>query len=213
MEEYKSNSNKSKNKTVPENSEPRAKGVVSGVARTKKKNGVQKFADTFIAEDVANVRSYIWNDIIVPTVKRALYDSFTDGLDMMLNGSTGNRYRNSNRNGGTRISYDKAYSRAAYQQRDRDAAPRRVSDSRFDFDPIIFPTRGDAERVLEELDEVIERYEIVSVQDLYIAAKINDFPYTYNNYGWYDIRSAQIVRSQRDNGYMIKLPKPEPINK
>lgn len=211
MEEYKSNSNKSREKADKQlpKEEPKITKVISGTAKTKKKSGVQKFADVFIAEDVSNVKSYILNDIIIPTIKRALYDSFTDGLDMMLNGASGQRYRG--RRDGTRYSYDKAYSRASYQRDSRNESSTRTRGG-FDYDTILFSNRGDAERVLMELEELISQYGIASVQDLYSAADLS-CPYTYNNYGWTDLRSADVIRARDDDGYYIKLPKALPINR
>ena len=212
MEEYKSNSNKSREKTDKQlpKEEPKVTKVISGTAKTKKKSGVQKFADVFIAEDIANVKNYILNDIIIPTLKRALYDSFTDGLDMMLNGASGQRYRG--RRVGSRYSYDKAYSRASYQRDNRNESTTRTRGSGFDYDTILFSNRGDAERVLMELEELISQYGIASVQDLYSAADLS-CPYTYNNYGWTDLRSADVIRARDDDGYYIKLPKALPINR
>lgn len=212
MEEYKSNSNKSREKTDKQlpKEEPKVTKVISGTAKTKKKSGVQKFTDVFIAEDITNVRNYILNDIIIPTVKRALYDSFTDGLDMMLNGASGQRYRN--RRDGSRYSYDKAYSRASYQRDSRNESSTRTRGSGFDYDTILFSNRGDAERVLMELEELVSQYGIASVQDLYSAADLS-CPYTYNNYGWTDLRSADVIRARDDDGYYIKLPKALPINR
>lgn len=210
MEEYKSNSNKSREKAEKQlpAEEPKVGKVISGTAKPKKKSGVQKFADVFIAEDISNVKSYILNDIIIPTIKRVLYDSFTDGLDMILNGSGNRRH---GRREGTRYSYDKAYTRASYQRDRRDESTVRAR-SGFDFDNILFQNRGDAERVLMELEELISQYEIASVQDLYSAADLS-CPYTYNNYGWTDLRSADVVRARDDEGYYIKLPRALPINR
>ena len=211
MEDYKSNSNKSRERVDESrrSEEPKVTKVVNGTVKTKKKSGVQKFADVFIAEDIANVKNYIWNDIIVPTIKKALYDSFTDGLDMILNGSSGRSYRS--RKEGSRYSYDKAYSRASYQRDSRDENVARPRNG-FNYDTILFSNRADAERVLIELEELISQFHIASVQDLYSAADLS-CPYTYNNYGWTDLRSADVVRAKDDDGYYIKLPKALPINR
>ena len=63
-----------------------------------------------------------------------------------------------------------------------------------------------------ELEELISIYKIASVQDLYSAADLS-CPYTYNNYGWTDLRSAEVIRARDDDGYYIKLPKALPINR
>ena len=60
MAEYRSNSDKSRekqiNKPVPEK---KIEKVVQGEVRSKKKSGLQKITDAFVPDDVANVKSYI----------------------------------------------------------------------------------------------------------------------------------------------------------
>ena len=69
---------------------------------------------------------------------------------------------------------------------------------------ITFETRGDAEAVLEQMDDVIDRYGIVTVADMYDMADLTA-PYTSNKYGWTSINSAEVVRVR--DGYILKLPK------
>ena len=66
MEEYKSNSHKSKELTK---NEP-TKKVVKPIAKAtkKKKNAL---AETFISEDASNIKSYILMDVLVPAIKKA----------------------------------------------------------------------------------------------------------------------------------------------
>lgn len=69
MEEYRSNSNKSKerqNELVPEK---KVEKIVSGSVKSKKKSGIEKLTSVFVPEDVDDVKSYIFEDIIVPAVK------------------------------------------------------------------------------------------------------------------------------------------------
>lgn len=49
----------------------------------------------------------------------------------------------------------------------------------------------------------------MSVADLYDLVGING-NYTDNKYGWFNIRTASVVRVR--DGYMIKLPKAVPLN-
>ena len=46
------------------------KKVVKGKVTTQKKSIGEKFADTFLAEDVDSVKVYFWQDLFVPTVKK-----------------------------------------------------------------------------------------------------------------------------------------------
>ena len=59
------------------------------------------------------------------------------------------------------------------------------------------------------MDELIDRYEVVSVADLYELVGITG-NYTDNKYGWTNIRNAEVVRVR--DGYVLKLPKATPIN-
>ena len=80
----------------------------------------------------------------------------------------------------------------------------------WDYDEITFESRGDAERVLSELDEAIDRYGDISVGDLYNAAGVTTDNYAVNKYGWTNIRSAEVIRAR--DGYVIKMPKASPLN-
>ena len=59
------------------------------------------------------------------------------------------------------------------------------------------------------MDELIDTYGIVSVPDIYDLVGISG-NYTDNKYGWTNLRNAEPVRV--GDGYMLKLPKPGPIN-
>ena len=85
MEEYKTNSDKSRQ----EQSEKKVEAVISGKAKTRKKGEMQKFADVFIAEDANDVKSYILLEVIVPAIKKAISDIVTTGIDMILYGEAG----------------------------------------------------------------------------------------------------------------------------
>ena len=75
---------------------------------------------------------------------------------------------------------------------------------RFRYEDIIFPNRGEAEKVLDKMEELIDYYGLVSVADLYeLVGLAGDYP--DNKYGWTSIRSAEVMRVR--NGYILKLPK------
>ena len=126
----------------------------------------------------------------------------TNGIRMLLRGDTSAR-RSGPSGGISHISYNKAYDRRDRSSLDR---PRGVMD----FDDLILPTRYEAEEVLRSLDDLIETYRIVSVADMYEAAGIRDFEYTARNYGWKDIRRAEVVHVR--NGYWLKMPNVSPID-
>lgn len=85
---------------------------------------------------------------------------------------------------------------------------RRSVRASYDFDDVVFDTRGEADEVLSSMDELMDRYGVVSVADMYDLCGMT-CNYTDNKYGWKSLARADISRVR--DGYMIKLPKAEPI--
>lgn len=199
MEDYKSNSHRSKENDVEK--KPVTK-VTKGRVHTKKKSGISKVADNLISEDVHNVKSYILMDVLLPAVKKAISDIVTNGVGMILYGETGRTKKSSE---ASYISY-KSYS-------NRDKRDDRYTSSRtrsgYNHDDIILESRGEAEEVIQRMGELIDTYGVVSVADMYDLVGIT-CAYTDNKYGWTNIRNAEPIRVR--DGYMIKLPKALPID-
>ena len=82
MEEYKSNSHKSRERAKAELPEKKVEKIVSGSVKTKKKSGINKLAGIFVPEDVDNVKSYIFEDIVVPAVKDIILDAVKAVLEL-----------------------------------------------------------------------------------------------------------------------------------
>ena len=206
MEEYKPNSHGYKKMEAEKAAEEREKKgkIVSSGVKTKKKTGLSKFASDFIAEDAKSVKSYIFADVLLPAAKKAVYDIFTEGIDMILYGGKGGGKRKSS---GSKVSYRSYYDDRRYDDERRASATTR---NRFDFDDIIFDTRGDAEAVLDQMRDVIETYKVVTVADMYDMAGLTE-PYTSNKYGWMNLRNAQ-VRRIMGGGYALDLPKASPLD-
>ena len=195
---FKPNSHRYKEEQKEAKSERKVERVVNGKVKTKKKSETSKLKDVFIAEDVKDVKSYIFMDVLVPAIKNAIVDIVTDGVNMIF--GTGKKRSSSSSN---YISY-RDYSRRDDRVRDS------RSSSRFNYDDLIFETRGEAEAVRDQMDAMIERYGFVTIADMYDMADLSA-PYTSNKYGWTNLRNADIVRMGRD-GYVIKLPRAMPID-
>ena len=114
--------------------EKRAEKVVHGKVK-KKENGMRKLTDIFISEDVTNVKDYIIFDVVVPALKKAVYDLIVGTLDMSLYGGRGN----GNRPKADRVSYrdynDISRSGNRYGDRTR-------TTSGYSYDDIVVETRG-----------------------------------------------------------------------
>lgn len=169
-----------------------------------KTNEARKFADIFISEDVANVKNYIFMDVIVPAIKKAIYDVVTNGIDMFLYGGSGKGKTNSTT---SKVSYRNYYERkdnGGYRQSEPN-----TSRNALDYEDIVFDNRGEAEAAKQQMMDLIDRYGMVTVSDLYEMAN-QTAPYTAQKYGWMDVRNAETQRVR--DGYILKLPRAVPID-
>lgn len=200
MENYPSNSYKSRQEKTEVPEAKTVEKVTTGSVKAKKRSSLSKFVDAVVQEDMATVKNYIFSDVIVPSIKKAISDVVTNGVDMVLYGETRNRKTSSSP--ASKVSYRSYY--------DDGRSSRRVeARSAYDYDEIIFNTRSDAEEVLLKMDEILDKYKVISVLDFFDLAGVTG-KHTDNKYGWTDIRTASVVRTI--DGYVIKLPRPLPID-
>lgn len=200
MEEYKSNSHRSKQITTADHDplpEKKTEKVVTGGVKQRKKSGASKMGEVFVPGDMDSVKQYILMDVLVPSIKRAISDIVCNGINMLL-GEPPRSSKSSSQ--GARVSY-----RAYYDQRDdrREYNGTRAK-SNYSYDDIIFDNRGDAEEVLLRMEELLDRFDAVSVADLFDMAGIS-CNYTDNKYGWTDLDNARVERVR--DGYIIRLPR------
>lgn len=174
-------------------SEKKVQKIVSGNVKTRKKSEMSKFKDTIFAEDVNSVKSYLFVDVIVPTIKKAIFETVINGAEMMLYGKK-------------RSSYDQVSYRD-YSKSDRPYSSK--SSTSFDLDEISFDNRGDAEAVLDGMTDILNEYDSVSVGDLYDMIG-KTAPFTAYRWGWTSIRTAETIRG-RGGEYFLKLPKAKPL--
>lgn len=205
MQDYKPNSNRFKEEERANSVEKKkVEKIISGTAKTKKKSQASKFADIFISEDASNVKSYIFMDVLVPAIKKAISDIVTDGIDMILYGGTHNN-KNRSSNPTNYVSY-RSYS-------DKDSKNDRFSDSSrsrssYNFDNVELSSRGECERVLSVMGDLIDTFGMVSVGDMYEMVGITP-RFTDYDYGWKFIGDAKVERTRY--GYLLVMPKISPL--
>lgn len=185
--------------------------VVHGEVKTKKASASKKFADVILAEDVADAKSYIIWDVIVPIVKDGISVVFHSTIDAIFGSSRGSYYNNRNQ-GNNRTNY----TRYSYKD-DRREPQRRYSEDRdrdkyrtYGYDDIILDNRGEAELVLDNLNDIVDEYGLASVGDYYELVGISG-NFQDNKYGWTNLRAATVERVM-GGGYRIKLPKARPLD-
>ena len=200
MDNYKPNSRVSKNNKEKEPKKEKVEKIVKGVVKSKKKSG---FFGSFLSGDLMDIKEYVMQDVLIPALKNAIEDTITNGISMILNGG---EPRKNNRRSSTssRISY-----RSYYEREDRERDRGRTRTTGYSYDDVILETRGEAEDVINRLEELIDVYGMASVADLYDLVGISG-QYTDNKYGWTDVRSATHVRVR--DGYLLKMPRAIPLN-
>lgn len=177
------------------------KPVIKGSVRTKKKSLGTKFAETFLKDDISNVKAYIVTDVIIPGITRALHDCVCGAADMIFYG----QLRGGGKGPSSRVSYRSMYDRSDPRDR-RDAVKR---DRAYAFDDICFETRADAEEVLSAMEDILDQYSIVSVGDYLDLCGISGTS-TDQKHGWTSLANADIERD-RAGQYYIRMPKAMPI--
>ena len=190
MEEYKPNSYKSKEESndIPKKREK----IVSSEVKTRKESLIGGFADLFVDTT---------KDIVIPAARNAAFEVIRSvASDILL----GKDSRATKTTPGSYVSYQSYYGKDSGQRNSSG-----YSRDSYNYDEIILASKGEADAVLNEMDDIIRRYGFVKVGDLYDLVGINA-TYTDYNYGWTDLRTAYVTRVR--DGYLLKLPKPMPID-
>lgn len=190
--------------------------VVGQVSRRKPSLG-KRFKKTFVGGDAKGVWGYVVMEVLIPAAKDMMSDAISQGVDRTLFGDSRPRSR---RAGGSspygRVNYNAPYSRASREapwHNSRDEQPRRSmsrsSRATHDFDDIVLETRGEAEEVIDRLFDLISKYDVATVSDLYELTGITG-NFTDEKWGWTNLQGADVARVR--GGYLLNLPRPEPLD-
>lgn len=192
MAEVKINRDKSDKEIVEKR---KAKPVVGSPATKQKKTLGTKIKELFFNDDTIDVKEYVINEVIIPTIRFTLSDII---LGNFRGGSVYNRGR---------TDYG-AYSKRSvysYGQRPKPPENREPEQPREGFENAIFATRQEAQDALDDLKGRIEEFGSASVGDLYDMAMISgDFTDYYK--GWYNLDRSFVKRVM--GGFVIDLPRP-----
>lgn len=213
MENFPSNSNESK-PTEPEKEPKKFEKVVEGNVIRRKKTLTARFLDTFFGDDSRNAAQYVMSDVLIPAVRETIADAISQGVERMIFGEVRSTSRRTGRrpgDSGPYVSYNRYSSPSSTRPRSHRDEPRTMSRRErgsHDFGNIILATRAEAEEVIHRLVIALEQYESVSVADLYELLGM-DSDYTDDNWGWTDLRRADVRRVP--DGYRLVLPRTEPL--
>lgn len=191
---------------------PKEEKVVVKVVTTdvikKPKSLGRRFKTIFLGGEVKGAARYIAMDVLLPAFRNMVVDATSKGVERVVYGDSPRRRFDPGR---PRVSYNNPGDR--YSRSPRGMLPDQPPlgnprRNRQDVGDIILVSREEAELVIERLTDIIDKYEVASVADLYDLVGL---PSTYvdNNWGWLSLNYAN-VRQIRE-GYLLDLPQLEPI--
>lgn len=185
---------------------------VTSAEASRRKRGVGKhFKDTFIGGTARGAMDYVVTDVVVPTIRDLLFESFQSGMERWVYGES--RIRR-----GVRPPTDKYSAHVNYQGMSTSPSNRPPTSTRMisnqskvrqTFDEIVIPSRSEAEEVLDRMFEFLSRYGVVKVAELYEMVGIRS-DHTDHTWGWTSLGGAKVARL-RSGGYLLDLPEPQSL--
>lgn len=215
--DYQSNSKKTRERPEkPNKLEP----VVTGPVIQKDQTNWHKFKNIFFGGDFKTSAAHVAGDVFLPALRQLAFDIVIEGTKGVIFGESSYR-RRAPVDYSSRMRYsspnmlprpdprDPRYSGVISQAATRlpDQRPYRPSATR-DIGQIILYSRKEAENVLEQLVNVIDMYDVVSVADLYDLLGLEVTPIDHK-WGWSYLHNSEI-RQVRE-GFLLDLPPLEPI--
>lgn len=189
--------------------------VTRSKATVRKKPLYKKFLEAFRPEDGSGFIEYTLLEVLVPGLKGAVADASTGAIENALGVGGHSRRRGRGSGGGGYTSYNRmGAARPRGRVRDDDdrrPSQRRETSSRVadDVREIILDTRVEADEVLDNMYELLSKYEVVTMREL-MSLVGEPFNSTHEDWGWTDLRGARIHRV--GGGYLLDLPRPEALD-
>ena len=185
--------------------------VVSSPVVIKEKGIGKKFKTIFFGGDFKNAGQYVVSDILLPALRNMFVDSVSGAAERVAWGeSMRNRGRRPQMGG--RTTYNAIPSRP-FQSTMLPGQPPRLPGSarmvnRREANDILIVSREEANLVLERLIDIVDKYEVASLADLYDLLGQPSTPID-NKWGWTFLNTAEI--RQVRNGYLLELPPMEEL--
>lgn len=205
MEQFPGNSN-----AKPEPPEPKKiERVTSGEAKIRKKPFLRRMTETFIGGTPRNAAEYMVLNVLVPSARDMLSDAISQGFERLIYGDsryTGAARRSSAATG--HISYNRMSqpNKPAFMQQRQVSRRARANH---EFGEIVLQSRSEAEQVIDQMFELLSKYDQVTVADLYDLVGVGG-THTDHKWGWTDLRGANVARVR--NGFLLDLPEPDPVD-
>lgn len=204
LSDFPSNSKKSKEK---QKIEP----VVTGKVVQRKPSLGKRLRETLVSGDTGSVGNYILFEVLIPAMKDVVADMVSQGIERVMYGEARSRSRRTGQQPG-HVTYNRpVQTQLPWSPARPDPRPVITRRGRADhnFNDIVIATRGEAVEVIDRMGELLQRYNQVTVSDLYELTGITA-SFVDEKYGWLDLTTANVQRVS--GGYLLDLPRPEPLD-
>jgi hypothetical protein len=208
MSGFPPNSFTGKGEPEPEDKSEKTVEQVTTEQVTRRKKPLRKrFTGMFFGSDANTAGKYVVFEVLIPAAKDTIVEAGSQMIERLIFGESRRRRGSTPPLGGPTgyVSYNR------YAMGQQQEAPRlsRRARSQHDFDEIVLGSRNEAEAVIEQLFELVSRYEAVTVADLYASVGLES-THVDNKWGWTDVRGAGVTKV-RGGGYLLDLPEPRPL--
>lgn len=212
--DYQGNPKKKNRELEKQKPEKNVERITRGEVIVTKKSLGRKAKDLITEMDIRGVSRYIWHEILIPAAKNMVVDSVQRGAERAVYGENAVRRRNLGY-GPSRYQYNNPINRQYRDAVHRDVTsivqqgpisnryPRRPQDA------YILASREEAESVVDQMNDIIDNYDVASVADLHASIGLQSSPVD-NKWGWTYLGNIQI--RQIREGFLLDLPLPEPID-
>lgn len=183
--------------------------VTKGKVVQKKKSLRKQFAEVFVGGDAKTATQYTIFEVMIPAARDMIYEAVSEGFRNLMFGSTGGgRRRGASPPQAGPTGYQAYQKMYASNQSSPQRAISRTSRARHNFDEIVLESRKEAEIVLDNLYDILNKYDVVSVSDLYSLVGVQA-QHTDQKWGWTTLQGAGVTRLR--DGYLLDLPDPQPL--
>ena len=211
-EEFPNNSSRA-GQEVPPEVEKQIEKIIEGTATVRKPSGFRRFRQSFIAGDAHSVGEHVFWNLLIPSSKDAVSDMCRTFVDMMIYGEKRNYgppggYNPASMPGAatTKVNYGGISSGSRLIQ---PPGQPQYSGAPMSTDDIYVPTRAEAETVIRRMFDVLAKYHVVTIADLYGWIGVTPTPLDFKR-GWTNLDGADVRREAV--GVRLVLPVPEDLN-
>src|SRR5436190_15059627 len=204
--EYPPNSDVSKRKER----EKHIERVTSGEPIRRRRSLRRQFQETFVAGDARSATRYVVFDVLLPAAKDMIVEAGAQGIEKLIFGDSRRRGSTPPPAGPTGyVNYGRMSHAMGSRFSSSQRAMSRQARAQHDFDEVVLESRTEAEEVIDQLFEVVNRYGTATVADLYELVGLAA-AHTDHKWGWTDMHGAGVSRIR--GGYLLDLPDPHPLD-